>query len=354
MLGLQSGAFGQELSVTLQGVDVVGYYRYTGRVAVDLERGYVNASLNLRLNRSRIPLNLSLFRQVSRRGGLVVAGRRRRFVESALGARLNASYSFLQPFTAESVSLSYGMTNLHKLEPFGGRLDPNTPPPTIPSTGRLASLGLALAFSDARRRTLDYTTSYGRRLGLNVSVADRAIGSEYRSLRMSWRGSQYVTLPWSRHHVLALHYAGGVSFGELGHRGRFSIGGFPQVSPVDGFINGVVLGGQALRGYAAYSRSGTQFELVQAEYRFPIGRVQRGYATLPFYLQRMWASIFVDYVDAYFGRIDPSRLRVGFGAEVFLDLMLGYYLPFTLRTGLAYGPNRGGGLQFYTHVGVPF
>jgi len=215
-------------------------------------------------------------------------------------------------------------------------------------------LGLGLAYSDARRRTFDYTTSYGRTLGFSLSLADRAVGSEFRSLRMSWRASQYVSLPWAAHHVLALRYAGGASFGELGHRGRFTIGGFPQVSLYDGFVNGVVVGGQALRGYPAFSRAGTQFQLVQAEYRFPLGRVQRGYATLPFYLNRVWASAFVDYGDAYYGRLDPSRFRVGFGAEIFLDLTLGYFLPFTLRTGLAYGPNAGGGVHVYTQVGVPF
>ncbi|NOY91632.1 MAG: hypothetical protein GXP55_10565, partial [Deltaproteobacteria bacterium] len=354
LLGLDDGAFGRELSATIVGGDVVGFFNYTARVGVDLGRGYVNSSLSMRLNRSPVPLTLDLFRQVSPRGGLIVAGERRRWTEDAKGARLGARYSFLQSFSAESISLSYGMTNLHKLEPFGGRLDPNTPPPTLPSTGRLASLTAGFAYSDTRRQAFDYTTSYGRSFGIRVSLADKSLGSEFRSLRVNWRFARYLAMPWARGHVLALRYAGGISVGDLGHRGRFSVGGFPQISLRDGFVGGVVVGGQALRGYAAYDRSGTRFQLAQAEYRFPIGRIQRGYATLPFYLNRMWASAFVDYGDAYFGRIDLRRFRVGFGAEVFLDLTLGYYLPFTLRTGVAYGPNTGGGLHVYTQVGVPF
>ena len=354
MLGLDAGAFGQELSATLHGGDVVGYFSYGARVGVDLDRGYVNATVSMRLTRSPLPLSLDLFRQVSPQGGLVVAGRGRRWIEDAKGARLGASYAFLQPFSSESLSLSYGMTNLHKLEPFGGRLDPNTPPPTVPSTGRLASLNAGFAYSDARQQALDYTASYGRTLGIGLNLADKSIGSEYRSLRLSWRFARYLSMPWATGHVLALHYAGGKSVGDLGHRGLFSVGGFPQVSLYDGFVNGVVVGGQALRGYPAYDRAGTSFQLLQAEYRFPIGRIERGYATLPFYLNRLWASAFVDYGDAYFGRMEMRRFRVGFGAEVFLDLTLGYFLPFTLRTGIAYGPNSGGGLHFYSEVGVPF
>jgi len=224
----------------------------------------------------------------------------------------------------------------------------------VPSTGRLASLNAGFAYSDARQQALDYTASYGRTLGIGLNLADKSIGSEYRSLRLSWRFARYLSMPWATGHVLALHYAGGKSVGDLGHRGLFSVGGFPQVSLYDGFVNGVVVGGQALRGYPAYDRAGTSFQLLQAEYRFPIGRIERGYATLPFYLNRLWASAFVDYGDAYFGRMEMRRFRVGFGAEVFLDLTLGYFLPFTLRTGIAYGPNSGGGLHFYSEVGVPF
>ncbi len=80
----------------------------------------------------------------------------------------------------------------------------------------------------------------------------------------------------------------------------------------------------------------------------------RGYETLPVYLSRMHASVFVDVGDAFFGRIDPRELRVGVGAELYTDFVLGYLLSFKARLGIAYGFMDGGGLQGYFHLGVPF
>ncbi|MDH5493976.1 MAG: hypothetical protein OEY14_18645, partial [Myxococcales bacterium] len=93
---------------------------------------------------------------------------------------------------------------------------------------------------------------------------------------------------------------------------------------------------------------------VQAEYRFPIVRAQRGLLTLPFYVRRLYASVFADFGDAFYGDLDLERFRWGFGAELFVDLTLGYHVNLSLRTGLAYGPNDGGGLQWYSHLGLPF
>ncbi|MBZ0118021.1 MAG: hypothetical protein K8H88_13545, partial [Sandaracinaceae bacterium] len=121
-----------------------------------------------------------------------------------------------------------------------------------------------------------------------------------------------------------------------------------------GLLQPQVLGGTALRGYPANDRVGTQYHLLQVEYRFPIVRLNRGVYTIPVYLNRLYAVAFADAGDAFVGELDLSRVRVGVGGELLLDFTLGYFLPFTVRVGYARGLMQGGIDQFYGHLGVPF
>lgn len=347
--------FGLALALTFAQSDVVGLHSYEGRVGISLTEGYVNPEVTWRWAGSPMPLSLRLFRLVSPRGrGLVVAGEARPWVEDAVGGSIGISRAFNRSFHSESVSLSYSLRNLRKGESFGGDLDPNTPPPTLPNTGRLANLRASWGYNDVRRHTFDMTPSHGRAMSLTISMADPVLGSEFRTVSASWAINRYVENPWVQHQVLAMRYAGGLSGGDLGRRGVFSIGGFPDSNFLDAFLDDEFLGGQALRGYPAFDRSGTQFHLLQLEYRIPLFRPQLGLQTLPIYVRRLYMNVFTDFGDAFFGELDLEHFRWGVGSELFMDFTLGYYLSFTWRLGFAYGVNEGGGPQVYSHIGVPF
>ena len=58
--------------------------------------------------------------------------------------------------------------------------------------------------------------------------------------------------------------------------------------------------------------------------------------------------------QAAFGRFNPDRIAVGAGAEVYVDAIIGYVVPFTLRVGWAYGFMEGGDHQLYWLLGSPF
>ena len=354
LLSLEDDGFGSNLGVTLESSDAVGFYEYSARIGVSLTEGYVNADASWVFRHVPAPIRLRLFRRVSPRGGLQVGGTQRRWVEDAVGGEIGIGYSFPRSFHSESVSLSYGVTNLRKGEPFGGVLDPNTPPPVLPQTGLVANLRGGWSYSDVRRHAFDMTPSEGRSFGFAVSFADPLIGSQYRSISFSWSFNRFLEAPWAQHHVFALRYAGGLSGGDLGRRGVFSVGGFSEVSILDALRNDIVLGGQALRGYPPFTRTGTQYHLTQLEYRLPLWRPMWGPETLPFYVRRLYGSVFVDVGDAFSGNFDPRTLRVGSGVELLLDFAIGYYRGLTLRGGFAYGFMDGGGAQGYVNIGVPF
>ena len=101
-------------------------------------------------------------------------------------------------------------------------------------------------------------------------------------------------------------------------------------------------------------RGGSQFQLANAEYRFPIWQTQRGVSTLPIFLQRVSGDVFVDAGNANFGRFDPSAILVGAGAELLIDIVAGYIIPFSARIGYARGFMAEGDDQVYGLFSSPF
>ena len=354
LLDLGSDSWGSQIGISFGGEDVLSFHRWSTRLGIGVTRGTWQLDAGYSYNRSPLGVSAHVFRNESRAGGLEVAGQDRSWTQEAVGASAGVSYRFPESFRSMSIGLSYGATYTRATEPFAraDELDPNTPPPVRPEMGFFSTLRFGWSYSDVEQYTYDISPSNGRSISLSASVSDPVIGSQYQVLTLDWSIRQFVPL-WELH-VLAFRYAGGISGGDLERRGLYAVGGFPSVNPFDSILAPVVLGGAALRGYASNARIGTQFHLAQAEYRFPIYRFNLGHATLPVYVNRLYATVFCDVGDAFFGNFDASTLRVGAGAEILLDFTLFYLLAFTIRVGYARGFMEGGLDQVYGHLGVPF
>ena len=90
-------------------------------------------------------------------------------------------------------------------------------------------------------------------------------------------------MPWAPHHTLALHAGGGLAIGNYPNRGYFYTGGFVNLPLISAYTKGVFQGGFVLRGYPALQFYGEEYQLYNAEYRFPILTVDHGPSTLPIY-----------------------------------------------------------------------
>ncbi|MBX3274788.1 MAG: PD40 domain-containing protein [Sandaracinaceae bacterium] len=354
LLDLSNDGFGPALGITLSGEDLAGWHRYDLRAMVGVTRGDVNFDAVYSYRRTPVDLDVSVFRRVAPRGGLVINGVDERWIEHVVGGEAHVGYRFPGLFHAHRIDARYRATYVDTVEPFTGRLDPNEPPPRFPELGLRSDVRLSWSYSDVERYGYDISPSAGRSFGVQVALAHPLFGSRWTTVEMTWNVRQYVPLPWLESHVLALAYTGGMSAGDPGRRGNFALGGFPDGNPIDGLVAGTIFGGVALRGYPAFDRGGDQYHLVQAEYRFLIWRINRGISTLPVYLNRLHATVFADAGDAFFGPLDFERFRVGVGASLHLDFTLGYFLPFTLRVGYARGLMEGGIDQLFGHIGVPF
>lgn len=352
-LDVAEDGFGTSIGALVEGGDVLGHHTYSAQLAVGLERGDVGADVTYTYQRLAAPVSLRLFRAVNPRSGLSVGGESRRWIEDTVGGRVSVVYGFRHDFGSEGLSASYQLSHARKAEPFGGVLDPNTPPPELPETGLSGRASIGWSFSNVAARTLDVTPSHGQRVSLSLSVSDPSIGSRTREGILSWSFTQYLNLPWIPHHVLALRYGGGYQAGDR-TRAAFSVGGFPDASLLDQLIEVSHLGGVALRGYDPFGRAGNQFHLLQSEYRFPIFRPQAGVGLFPVYAFRLSGAVFADYGHAFFGQLRPEEFRLGVGAELHANILLGYFLSMFLRVGFAYGVHEDGGPQAYAHFGVPF
>ncbi len=354
MLDATPDAFGIALGASVSGEDVLAFHSWSARVGVGLVRGNVGVDASYTYAGWPLRVAARFFRRESRGGGLAINGEPVPWIQDAIGGDVSLGYTFPHTFRFSSVGLAYSVSHTRTLEPVPIDILPDRDLPRFPETGLFSGLRLSWSYSDVERYGYDISPSNGRTIAISISAADPLLGATYRLLTFTWGISQYIPMPWGEHHVLALRYAGGISGGDAGRRGVFGVGGYPQVALIDGPGLPNVLGGQALRGYAPSDRVGTQFHLAQAEFRFPIVRLNRGVSTLPIYVNRLWATVLCDWGDAFFGEPNLELFRWGIGAELHLDFTLFYVLSWSLRVGYARGLSDGGVDQFYAHLGVPF
>jgi hypothetical protein len=352
MLDLAQDSFGPQLGISTHGSDVVGQHAYALRLGFGLARGNLQVDASYTYQRSPLGITVTGFRYLTNAGGLQIAGIDRTWIQDAYGGVLDLSYTFPRSFRYDAISLSYAGTYTQRAEPWPYEIDPNTPPPILPYLGYYSTLRFGWLYSDVERYLYDISPSNGRTITMGVALSDPLIGSAHRVVTFTWSATQYVPL-WE-HHVLAIRYGGGISGGDLGERGAFGVGGFPNVAPISGLYDPNTLSGVVLRGYPTNSRVGTQMHLAQLEYRFPIVRFNQGVLTLPVYVNRMYAGVFADYGDAFFDNFDLSTFRLGVGGEVLIDFTLFYIVELTLRVGYARGLMTGGIDQVYGNLGTPF
>ena len=149
-----------------------------------------------------------------------------------------------------------------------------------------------------------------------------------------------------------------MAIGDERRRGLFSVGGLPIRDPLRDAYFGYHYGGLHLRGYEPGAFTGSAYLIGSVEYRLPIWIIERGLWSLPFFLRQLHAGVFVDFGGASpepdLDTFVDEMLKVGVGAELRLDMLLAYYLPFSLRVGYGRGLSTGGVNNYYLTLGSGF
>jgi len=296
-------------------------------------------------------LGTRFFYTVAPRTGYRFNDADRVFNERATGITAGISYPINGDFSSHALGMSYSVAAFRGDLPVGRDLDPYATTTIDPLSGVLGVVHLGYYFSNAEGSLDGAGPSRGLSFQLGVDLAERGTGSDF-SLR-SFEGSLtgYVSMPWPGNHSLAIRTSGAISGGSY-PSGTYYVGGYnvENITVFDTIASGVFNSNFVLRGYDPGVYAGREYLLQTLEYRLPVLKPDRGYSTLPLYLQRIDGAVFLDYggafdhlrvhdikllSDGYL--IDSPDLHAGAGAELWFGVSFGYVLYAQLRLGYAYG-----------------
>jgi len=215
---------------------------------------------------------------------------------------------------------------------------------------------LRLAWATSTALTFGYSISRERgvAIGATAELARAALGSSGEATTMTLDARAYLP-GLTDHHVVAIRVGGGSSTGDPAAGRVFFLGGPGSNAAVIDFDSGAM---NLSRGFPANAFTGRHVAVLNADYRFPIARPQRGTGTWPFFIHTIHGSGFADAGYAWTNGFDARSVKTSVGGELATDVVLGYYLPLTFAAGAAWGHDGGGssrgGAVFYARLGRAF
>jgi hypothetical protein len=160
---------------------------------------------------------------------------------------------------------------------------------------------------------------------------------------------------FARHHVMAIRVAGGRTVGDSILGRTFRLGGAgPDPSPIDFDTRSISL----LRGFGIDAFGGTHVVLMNADYRFPLVRLERGVGTWPIFVHTIHAAAFADVGHVWTTGFDASDLKHAVGGEISANVVIAYVAPVTIAFGAAKGHDGSqrtpDAMTWYGRVGYAF
>lgn len=212
----------------------------------------------------------------------------------------------------------------------------------------------AWSYSNARRFARGISSDRGVTFGVTSEQVRANLGASGNADAWTVDLRGFVpALP--RHGVVALRLAAGTSRGSASVRRQFLLGGTDPAPSVTSFNSDAL---SLVRGLHDAEDAGRHVAVASVEYRVPLWRIERGRGLLPVFLRTIHGAVFADAGEAWNGRLPWSSLKVGTGAELSADVVIGYGLPVTVTGGVAWARNGETAQRFgpivYMRVGRSF
>ena len=322
------------------GADVLGYnaYSLTADYGPGRKRGYFDLNYQndyfyptVFLKAHAEPL---LYANLLQRGD---------YYELDQGFTIGASVPINNLESSYSITAGYQLQDQHALSPLEGNGTFNG---VSVFQGRQDNVFAGISFDNVLKYPYSVSSEDGRRISLLYRRFDRSLGSDLNLSEYSGEYQEFLRLPTgsATHQVLYLRLAGAVAdsnstFGQQ----AFQIGGIPSD-----------LNPYPVRGYPERSVTGKYVATGTLEYRAPMFFPMYGPGTLPFFMEKLHGALFVDAGEVWDDRtsFSGSNVKVGAGAELRLDVTLGYWVKVTPALGVAHGFNDGGENQVYFTIYV--
>ncbi len=347
--------FGYHLGIGTTGTDIAELHSFSASIGTDTLDPELQFAAAYGYGGFPVDLSIGISRTLSPEQGSYQLGGSYAplYVQENTGIQTTANYSLPGAFDGQNVSLSYSATRVAANYPMPvNKLDPYETP-SIPYNGFVSDLHLGWSYSNAQSFLWSVAGEKGFSVSANIDATSPVIASDYAGFAASGDFTMYQLMPWLQHHAVALHMGAGTSGGSFPGHGPYYVGGFVDLPVYDTIRNQLIQGGITLRGYPPVIEAGSNYALFNAEYHFPILNIDRGYSTLPVFIQRINGNIFTDYGSA-FNDVTTALFKTGVGGELWFDAGLAYVVNFTFRLGYAKGLAFGGLDKFYFVAAVPF
>ncbi len=273
------------------------------------------------------------------------AGRTKDYTEREFTLGADLSYPWLSFSNQHYLTLGYRFRQrfaISERQPWPGYDG------VVPEIGDLGSARLSWLFNNAQRYSYSISPEEGRSVEIGLERFQPLLGSDVTFTRWTGDWIEYLPLP-GRHHVLQARVFVGGSTGEVPAQGAFQLGGDNPGDFTHAFDDRVV----HLRGYPLNAFRGENAALAGLEYRFPLVNIERGAGAAVFFLRRAHGALFFEAGDATDGGLDLGSFKKSVGAEARLDLTFAYYLPLTIRLGIAVGLDDRGAVTPTLGLWVP-
>jgi hypothetical protein len=225
-------------------------------------------------------------------------------------------------------------------------------PPAPPNVKRGA---IRMGWSADNAKSYGYSISResGGAVRLTWESAPEAFGSDATNSSMTFdaRGYQRVG---PAHAVVAGRAGTAFTWGDQNARRIFSASGPGPASSGFDFGRGAI---GLLRGFDSDTIVGTRAAVANLDYRFPLWRVQRGVGTIPMFIRTIHGAVFTDAGNAWDDAFRWNDVRLSTGVELSLDTVLGFGLPLSFATGVAWRHDPVGtqdGVAVFGRIGRAF
>jgi hypothetical protein len=336
-VSLTADSFGSAATIQTNGSDIAGHHGWSLGATVGIERGDVSVGASYGYSRLWPSFRLALGRSVYRTGGLVVDNVNTAYTEESLGANVTMGLPVVRtPEFSSDVSIGYAMGWTRNLDPLPAPR-PDGAVMRLPENGVDAGLRLGWSMSTVRRALFVPGPIAGWSLGTGLRYDHPDLGGDWQALELTYNWQQFWQMPWSREQTFAWRLRGGLEAASRRRDGPYGLGGLGTQNITQSILDGTRANTGVLRGYEPGQYRGRQFHLLNAEYRFQLGFIERGWVTLPFFLRRLHGAVLFDAGYARDGDFDWRAIKPTLGAALRLDAVFGFFEGGSFELGYARG-----------------
>ncbi len=219
--------------------------------------------------------------------------------------------------------------------------------------------GAAVVYNNASRHARSISRNEGRHISFVVEDSTAFKDSFYQGTVKSFDWREFVALGGKQ--VLALRVVSGR--GDKNAK-PFQLGGNINTSTVPPIIENTLIESPFnqrkynLRGYASGLQAliGNNMNVISAEYRFPLFKLERGFMTPPVGLHEIHGALFYDSGAAWNNNITtPDKYYSGMGLELTAVTTFFFHARLNIVLGLARGLDKDlGEQQMYLRLGAAF